>query len=102
MNKESKIDLYDLVIRKRNEIIAIANRRGAKNIRIFGSVSRGEARSDSDIDFLIDLDPDRSLLDAGGLAIDLEILLNHKVDVITEAGLRPRIRNDVLRDARYL
>ena len=102
MNKESKIDLYDLVIRKRNEIIAIANRRGAKNIRIFGSVSRGEARTDSDIDFLIDLDPDRSLLDAGGLAIDLEILLNHKVDVITEAGLRPRIRNDVLRDARYL
>lgn len=102
MNKESKIDLYDLVIRKRNEIITIANRRGAKNIRIFGSVSRGEARSDSDIDFLIDLDPDRSLLDAGGLAIDLEILLNHKVDVITEAGLRPRIRNDVLRDARYL
>jgi len=102
VNEESGIDLHDLVIRKRQEILAIAQRRGAKNIRIFGSVSRHEARPDSDIDLLVDLEPERSLLDVGGLAMDLQQLLNHKVDVITEAGLRPRIRADVLKDARPL
>lgn len=76
--------------------------RGAKNIQIFGSVSRNEARPDSDIDLLIDLEPVRSLLDMGGLAMDLQQLLNHKVDVITEAGLKPRIRADILKDARPL
>ena len=55
VNKESGIDLHDLVIRKRQEILTIAKRRGAKNIRLFGSVSRHEARPDSDIDLLIDL-----------------------------------------------
>jgi len=102
VNKESGIDLHDLVIRKRQQILAIAKRRGAKNIRLFGSVSRHEARPDSDIDLLIDLEPERSLLDVGGLAMDLQQLLNHKVDIITEAGLRPRIRADVLKDARPL
>jgi predicted nucleotidyltransferase len=58
-------DPYELVIRKRQEILALAQRRGAKNIRIFGSVSRHEARPDSDIDLLIDLEPGRSLLEAG-------------------------------------
>ncbi len=102
MEKESGIDLHDLVIQKRQEILTIAQRRGAKNIRIFGSVSRNEARPDSDIDLLIDLEPERSLLDVGGLAMDLQQLLNHKVDVVTEAGLRPRIRADILKDARPL
>ena len=102
MTKESAIDLYDLVLRKRQEILTIAQRRGAKNIRLFGSVSRREARPDSDIDLLIDLEPDRSLLDVGGLAMDLQQLLNHKVDVVTEAGLRPRLRADILKDARLL
>lgn len=102
VNNESGIDLHDLVFRKRQEILTIAKRRGAKNIRIFGSVSRHEARPDSDIDLLIDLEPERSLLDVGGLAMDLQQLLNHKVDIITEAGLRPRIRADVLKDARPL
>jgi predicted nucleotidyltransferase len=95
-------DPYELVIRKRQEILALAQRRGAKNIRIFGSVSRHEARPDSDIDLLIDLEPGRSLLDAGGLAMDLQNLLNRPVDVVTEAGLRSRIRADVLKDARLL
>jgi predicted nucleotidyltransferase len=57
---------------------------------------------DSDIDLLIDLEPGRSLLDSGGLAMDLQKLLNYPVDVVTEAGLRPRIRADVLKDARPL
>jgi uncharacterized protein len=99
---EKEIDPYELLIHKRTEIIAIAKKRGVTNIRIFGSVSRHEARPDSDIDLLIDLDPDRSLLDAGGLAMDLQQLLNRRVDVVTEAGLRSRIRSEVLKDARQL
>lgn len=99
---QTRVDPYELVIRKRQEILALAQRRGAKNIRIFGSVSRHEARPDSDIDLLIDLEPGRSLLDAGGLAMDLQKLLNYPVDVVTEAGLRSRIRVDVLKDARPL
>jgi hypothetical protein len=96
------VDLFDLVTRKKKEIFTIAERRGVKNIRLFGSVSRHEARQDSDIDLLIDLEPEHSLLDVGGFAMDLEKLLNHKVDVVTEAGLRPRIRANVLKDAHTL
>jgi predicted nucleotidyltransferase len=96
------IDIYELIRQKRQEILAIARRRGARNVRIFGSVARKEARPDSDIDLLVDLDPDRSLLDAGGLAMDLTRLLDHPVDIVTEAGLRERIRARVLNEARSL
>ncbi|MDD3070768.1 nucleotidyltransferase family protein [Methanoculleus horonobensis] len=65
-------------------------------------MARNEAREDSDIDLLIDLDPDRSLLDVGGLAMDLSLLLGRSVDVVTEAGLRERIRSRVLQEARLL
>ena len=65
-------------------------------------MARNEAREDSDLDILIDLDPDRSLLDVGGLAMDLSLLLDRPVDVVTEAGLRERIRPRVLREARAL
>ena len=62
-------------------------------------MARNEARPDSDLDILIDLDPDRSLLDVGGLAMDLSLLLDRQVDVVTEAGLRERIRSRVVREA---
>jgi predicted nucleotidyltransferase len=80
----------------------LAHRRGAKNVRVFGSVARNEARADSDIDLLVDLDPDRSLLDVGGPAVDLSFLLDRPVDIVTEAGLRERIRSRILREARPL
>jgi len=95
-------DIYTLLVQKRDEILSLAHRRGAKNVRVFGSVARNEARADSDIDLLIDLDPDRSLLDVGGLAMDLSLLLGCPVDVVTEAGLRERIRSRILREARPL
>ena len=95
-------DIYTLLIQRRDEILTLAHRRGAKNVRVFGSVARKEAREDSDIDILIDLDPDRSLLDVGGLAMDLSLLLDRPVDVVTEAGLRERIRSKVLQEARPL
>ena len=84
---------------KRQAILQIARRHGAINVRVFGSVSRGEARADSDIDFLVDLEQGRSLLDLGGLLMDLQELLDCRVDVVTEKGLRPRIRERVLREA---
>ncbi len=66
----------------------IASKHGARNVRIFGSLARGEAREDSDIDFLVDMEPGRSLFDLGGLLMDLQNLLAQKVDVVTETGLR--------------
>ena len=84
---------------KRGDILRLAARYGARNVRIFGSVARGEARPDSDIDFLVDLESGCSLLDLGGLLMDLQDLLHCKVDVVTEKGLRSRIRARVLQEA---
>ncbi len=84
---------------KREVILQIARRHGAYNVRVFGSVARGEAKPDSDVDFLVDLDEGRSLFDLGGLLIDLQELLGCRVDVVTEKGLRSRIRERVLREA---
>jgi uncharacterized protein len=93
------MSLNELLQEKREDILRIASKRGAKNIRVFGSVARGEADSESDIDLLVDLEPGRSLFDLGGLLMDLQDLLDHKVDIVTERGLRERIRERVLREA---
>lgn len=87
---------------KREDILQIAAHHGAYNVRIFGSAARGEADAQSDVDFLVNLEAGRSLLDLGALLMDLRDLLNREVDVVTEAGLRPRIRNRVLSEARPL
>jgi hypothetical protein len=89
----------ELLKAKREEILRIAAQHGAHNVRIFGSAVRGEARPDSDLDVLIDLEPGRSLLDHAGLLVDLERLLGRKVDVVTERGLRARVRERVLKEA---
>lgn len=93
------MNLRLLLEERRHEILRIAERRGARNVRIFGSVARGDADAASDVDLLVDLDPDRSLLDLGGLWSDLNVLLGVRVDVVTERGLRERIRAQVLREA---
>ncbi len=93
------VDSIKLLKTKRKDILRIASKYGARNIRIFGSLARGEAREDSDIDFLVDMEPGRSLFDLGGLLMDLQNLLAQKVDVVTEKGLRPRIRDRVLKEA---
>lgn len=90
------------ISRKRTEIVRIARRHGATNIRVFGSFARGEADNTSDVDFLVDLERGRSLLDLGGLLMDLQNLLGRPVDVVTEKSLRPRIRDRVLREARAI
>ncbi|CAN5740090.1 nucleotidyltransferase family protein [soil metagenome] len=88
-----------LLASRRAEILAIATRHGAEDLRVFGSVARGEADAESDIDFLVRLAPGRSLFDLGGLLSDLEGLLGCNVDVVTETGLRPRIRARVVGEA---
>jgi len=84
---------------KREEILRIASKHGARHVRVFGSVARGDATSSSDVDFLVEMEPGRSLLDHAALLLDLQQLLGCEVDVVTERGLRPRIRDRVLRDA---
>jgi hypothetical protein len=66
---------------------------------VFGSVARGEADEKSDVDFLVEMEPGRSLLDLGGLLMDLQNVLGREVDVVTERGLNPRIRDRVLKEA---
>jgi len=89
----------DLLANKRDEMLALATHWGAHNVRVFGSVARGEADEASDLDLLVDLEPGRSLLALGGLAMELGDLLGMRVDVGTEAMLKPRIRERVTREA---
>lgn len=89
----------DALRSRREEILAVAREHGARNVRVFGSVARGDAGPDSDIDILVELEPGRSLLDHAALMLDLSDLLGCKVDVATDRGLRPRIRDRVLREA---
>ena len=92
--------LQDLIKAKRSEIIAIAAKHGAYNVRIFGSVARGEATENSDIDILVDYDSSqRSSWFPMGLISDLESLLERKVDVATVGMLKERIKDRVLKEA---
>ena len=93
------MDTYTALQAQRNDILRIAARHGAHNVRVFGSVARGDARPDSDVDILVDMEPGRSLFDLGGLLYDLQTLLGVDVDVVTEKGLRPRIRAQVMQEA---
>jgi uncharacterized protein len=96
------MDVAKLLKEKREEVLAIAARRGAYNVRVFGSVARGSAGDSSDIDFLVDLERGRTLLDVGGLLMDLRKLLGCKVDIVTEKGLNEDFRDDVLKEAKPL
>jgi uncharacterized protein len=95
------VDVIELRER-REEILQVAERYGAHNVRIFGSAVRGEAGPESDVDFLVELEPTRSLLDLGGLLMDLQELLGRDVDVVTEKGLHWYIREQVLKEAQTL
>ncbi len=88
----------ELLRAKREEILRIAAKHGAHNVRVFGSVARGEADEQSDVDFLVKMEPGRSLLDHAGLILDLEALLERPVDVASERGLRTKVRKRVLKE----
>ena len=84
---------------RKDEIKRLARLHGALNIRVFGSAARAEDTSDSDIDFLIDMEESRSLLDLVGLKQDLEAMLNRPTDVLTERSISPYLRERILREA---
>lgn len=89
----------ELVKAKREEILQIAARHGARNVRIFGSVARHDAGPESDVDLLVDVGPARSPFFPGGLLADLEDLLGCRVHVLTEGGLHWYLRDRVLKEA---
>jgi uncharacterized protein len=91
--------IKELIIRQKEQILALTAKYGAYNVRIFGSVARGEANENSNVDFLINLEEGRSLFDLGGLLMDLQKLLGRKVDIVTEGGLHWYIKDRVLKEA---
>jgi len=91
--------LEELLKEKREVILRICAKHGAHNVRVFGSVARGEADEQSDIDLIVEFDPERSLLDHAALWLELQDLLGCKLDVVSDRGIKPRIRERVLREA---
>ena len=91
-----------VIQQKKNDILAIARAHGLLNVRIFGSVARGEDTPKSDIDFLVDLEKGRSMFDLGGALVQLQEILGCKVDIVTERGLHWYLRDKVLKEAQPL
>lgn len=87
------------VLLRRGDIMTVAQQNGAHDLRIFGSVARGQANESSDLDILVRFDPERTLFDHGELVMDLQDLLGVKVDVLDEDGLRPRFRHHIMKEA---
>jgi len=96
------MDIKYLLKEKREDILRIAKHYGAYNVRVFGSVARDESDSESDVDFLVKLEPGTTLLKYAALLRKLESLLGFKVDIVTEAGLRKQMREQVMREAVVL
>lgn len=93
---------FDALRSRKMEILAAATRHGARNVRVFGSVVRGSDTSESDIDLLVEFEPERSLYDLVGLQLDIESLLGRRADVVTEGSLNAYLREQVLAEARPL
>ena len=93
------MDIAELLDAKKGEILRIAAKHGARNVRVFGSVARCEARPESDVDLLVEVGPDRTPFSPGGLIADLEDLLGKKVQVVTREDLHWYIRDRVLEEA---
>jgi len=89
----------EIIKSNRDEILALATQRGIKNVRVFGSVARGQAGPDSDVDLLVDVEPGRTYLDMGAFLMDIQDLLGRKVDLVTERALHRSIKKQVLKEA---
>ncbi len=96
------MELAELIQEKREDILHIAARHGASNVRVFGSVARGEAGPDSDVDFLVELEPARSLMDISSMVADLQELLGRSVDLAEPEGLHRLVRERILKEAVHL
>lgn len=91
-----------LLQKQRTQILQLAARHGAQRVRVFGSIIRGTATERSDIDLLVAFEPDRSLLDLIGFKQDLQDLLGRPVDVVSEGGLSPYLKDRILQEAQPL
>ena len=91
--------MHPLIESHREQLLALARRRGVTSVRVFGSMVRGQGHDDSDIDLLVTLAPGISALALGGLLLDAQDLLGRRVDVVTEASLHPILRDRVLAEA---
>ena len=91
--------INELLKEKRETILRIAAQHGARNVRVFGSAARGEADEESDIDLLVEMEIGRSLLDHAALWVELQEVLGRRVDVVSDRGIKARIRERVLRKA---
>ena len=96
------MELHTLVKNKRDDIVSIAAKHGAYNVRVFGSVARETDDETSDVDLLVDFEKGRSLMDLAGLEIELKELIGRKVDVVTTGGLSPYLKVRILGEARPL
>ncbi len=94
--------ISELLKEKREAILRIAAKHGARNVRVFGSAARGEADEESDLDLLVEMEPGRSLLDHAALWLELQEVLGRRVDVVSDRGIKARIRERVLREAVLL
>jgi predicted nucleotidyltransferase len=99
LQEKADMNIPGLIQQKRRQVLEIAQRHGARNVRLFGSVARGETTEISDLDLLIEMEPGRTLLDIVAVKQDLEELLGCKVDVVTEAAISPYLRDKVLQEA---
>lgn len=88
-----------LIAENRDAILELAKTHGARHVRVFGSMARGDAGPESDVDILVELEKGRDLFDLGALLMDLQDLLHRRVDVMTEQALHQRIRNKVLKES---
>lgn len=93
------MSINELLKEKRSDILRLAGKYGASNVRVFGSVARGQAGPESDIDFLVDMEPGRTLFDLGGLLYELRELLGISVDVVPSKGLREHVRSNIMKEA---
>lgn len=91
--------ISEIIATRRDAILAAAARHGVTNIMVFGSVARGDARDDSDVDFLVEVGPRHSAFFPGGLVADLEAILGRRVDVVEPEGLHRLLKDRVLREA---
>ena len=91
--------MHPLIEANRQQLVELARRRGIVDLRLFGSMARGDAHENSDVDLLVRLTPGTSGLALGGLLLDAQELLGRRVDLVTEPGLHPLLRDRVLRDA---
>ena len=94
--------MHPLVELYRDEILALADRHGIRNVRVFGSMARGEADERNDVDLLVTLPPDKTGLALGDLLMDVQDLLQRRVDLVTEGALHPVLRDRVLQEAQPL